>query len=420
MRHSFLPFKFLPPGVLPDAKLLLWARGLRAFGDGYVSLLLPYYLTLLGYSAFEIGAIFTATLLGSGLMTLGMGFIAHRYRQRNLLEAATILMIATAGAFLLTSDFWPLMLIAAVGTINPSSGDVSIFRPLEQAMLTRTVAAEHRTSLFAQYSLIGALVGAVGAQSAALPELFTQWLAVDIKHAVQLMFLGYGALGFVCLALYRRMSPQIEPLESAPSTPLGKSKRIVYTLAAVFSLDAFAGGFAVQSLLALWLFDRFDLSIAAAGTIFLWTGVLSAVSQLAAPWLARRFGLINTMVFTHLPSNVFLILVPLMPNLTLALLFLMLRSLLTQMDVPARTSYVMAVVTPGERAAAASVTTVPRSLAAAVSPMLAGWLMTLSPFGWPLVICGGLKIVYDLLLLAMFRHVRPPEESEIVLPEEKT
>ncbi|CAN0367078.1 unnamed protein product, partial [Phaeothamnion confervicola] len=321
MRQPIFSFQFLPPGVLPDAKLLLWARGLRAFGDGYVSLLLPYYLTLLGYSAFEIGAIFTATLLGSGIMTLGTGFIAHRYRQRNLLEAATALMIATAVAFLLTTDFWPLMLIAAIGTINPSSGDVSIFRPLEQAMLTRTVAAEHRTSLFAQYSLIGALVGAVGAQSAALPELFTQWLAMDIKTAVQLMFLGYAALGLVCLVLYRRMSPQIEPLEGAPSTPLGKSKRIVYTLAAVFSLDAFAGGFAVQSLLALWLFERFDLSIAAAGTIFLWTGILSAFSQLAAPWLARRFGLINTMVFTHLPSNVFLILVPLMPNLTLALVF---------------------------------------------------------------------------------------------------
>lgn len=419
MRNSFPLFRFLPPGVLPDAKLLLWARGLRAFGDGYVSLLLPYYLTLLGYSAFEIGAVFTATLLGSGIMTLGMGFIAHRYRQRKLLEVATILMIITAFAFLLTADFWPLMLVAAVGTINPSSGDVSIFRPLEQAMLTRTVEAQYRTSLFAHYSLIGALIGAVGAQSAALPEVFTQWLAMDMKFAVQLMFLGYGGLGLVCFFLYRRLSPQIEPLESAPSTPLGKSKRIVYTLAAVFSLDAFAGGFAVQSLLALWLFERFDLSIAAAGTIFLWTGILSAFSQLAAPWLARRFGLINTMVFTHLPSNVFLILVPLMPNLTLALLFLMLRSLLTQMDVPARTSYVMAVVTPGERAAAASVTTVPRSLAAAVSPMLAGWLLTLSPFGWPLVICGGLKIVYDLLLLAMFRHVRPPEESRIIPSEEK-
>ena len=173
---------------------------------------------------------------------------------------------------------------------------------------------------------------------------------------------------------------------------------------------AFAGGFAVQSLLALWLFDRFQLSIVTAGTIFFWTGILSAFSQLAAARLARRIGLINTMVFTHLPSSVFLILVPLMPNLPLALLFLMLRFALSSMDVPARTSYVMAVVTPGERTAAASVTAVPRSLAASISPMFAGSLLTLSSFGWPLVICGSLKIVYDLLLLAMFRRVRPPEE----------
>jgi predicted MFS family arabinose efflux permease len=211
--------------------------------------------------------------------------------------------------------------------------------------------------------------------------------------------------------LYCRLSPQLEPHDEAPSTPLDKSKRMVYTLAAVFSLDAFAGGFAVQSLLALWLFQRFELSIVTAGTIFFWTGILSAFSQLAAARLARRIGLINTMVFTHLPSNVFLILVPLMPTLPLALLCLMLRFALSQMDVPARTSYVMAVVTPGERPAAASLTAVPRSLAASISPMFAGWLLTLSPFGWPLIICGGLKIVYDLLLLAMFRRVRPPEEQ---------
>ncbi len=416
MRQPTFPFQFLPHGVLPDAKYLLWARGLRAFGDGYVSLLLPYYLTLLGFGGLEIGITVTATLLGTGAMTLGMGLIAHRYRQRGLLEAAAVLMIATGIAFVLTPDFWPLLIIAAVGTINPSNGDASIFGPLEHAMLTRTVDAAHRTALFARYTLTGALIGALGAQSAALPALGGQWFAVDIKLAIQAMFVAYGALGFVCLLLYRRLSPRIEPHETAPNMPLGKSKRVVYTLAAVFSLDAFAGGFAVQSLLALWLFERFHLSIATAGTIFLWTGILSAFSQLAAARLARRFGLVNTMVFTHLPSNIFLILVPLMPNLELALLFLMLRFALSQMDVPARTSYVMAVVTPGERAAAASVTAVPRSLAAAVGPVFAGWLLALSAFGWPLIICGALKIVYDLTLLVMFRHVRPPEES--LIPKE--
>ena len=413
MRLSLHPFQILPPGVLPDARLLLWARGLRAFGDGYVSLLLPYYLALLGFGALEIGAIVTATLLGSGATTLTIGYIAHRYRQRHLLEIAALLMLATGIAFVSTSDFWPLLIIAAVGTINPSSGDLSVFGPLEHAMLTRTVDSEHRTALFARYTLTGALIGALGAQAAALPALAGDWLAIDLKPAIQMMFVAYGVLGLVCFMLYRRLSPRVEPHKSAPNIPLGKSRRVVYTLAAVFSLDAFAGGFAVQSLLALWLFERFHLSVAAAATIFLWTGILSAFSQLAAARLARRFGLINTMVFTHLPSNLFLILVPLMPTLPLALLFLMLRSALSQMDVPARTSYVMAVVTPGERAAAASVTAVPRSFAAAVSPLLAGWLLALSSFGWPLIICGSLKIVYDLILLAMFRHVKPPEEATI-------
>ncbi len=411
MLRSPFAVSFIPPGVLPDARLLLWARGLRAFGDGYVSLLLPFYLMLLGYSAFEIGAIVTATLLGSGLMTLGVGFIAHRFRQRILLEFAASLMAATGVAFVLTTDFWPLLLIAVIGTLNPSSGDASLFAPLEHSLLTRTVSAEHRTALFARYSLIGTLIGALGAQASGLPILGERWLALDIKYAIQVMFLVYGVCGLISLVLYRRLSPQLEPHDEAPSAPLGKSRRMVYTLAAVFSLDAFAGGFAVQSLLALWLFQRFDLSIVTAGTIFFWTGVLSAFSQLAAARLARRIGLINTMVFTHLPANVFLILVPLMPNLPLALLFLMLRSALSQMDVPARTSYVMAVVTPGERPAAASLTAVPRSLASSISPMFAGWLLTLSPFGWPLIICGSLKIVYDLLLLAMFRRVRPPEEQ---------
>jgi len=410
LRSSFASL-FIPPGVLPDAKLLLWARGLRAFGDGYVSLLLPYYLTLLGYSALQIGALVTATLLGSGLMTLAIGFIAHRFRQRVLLQIAALLMLGTGVAMIFASDFWPLLLIAVFGTLNPSAGDVSVFAPLEHSLLSRTVGAEHRTALFARYSLVGALLGALGAQSAALPALAEGWFGLDARTAIQAMFLAYGAFGILSLSLYRGLSPRIEPHEDAPSTPLGKSKRMVYTLAAVFSLDAFAGGFAVQSLLALWLFDRFQLSVVTAGTIFFWTGILSAFSQLAAARLARRIGLINTMVFTHLPANLFLILVPLMPNLPLALMFLMLRSLLSQMDVPARTSYVMAVVSPGERPAAASVTAVPRSLASAASPMFAGWLLSLSPFGWPLVICGTLKIVYDLLLLAMFRRVRPPEES---------
>lgn len=404
-------FNFLPPGTHPNARTILWTRGLRAFADGFVSLLLPYYLTLLGYHAFEIGLIIAATLLGSGGLTLTAGLLAHRYRQHAMLAGAALLMTFTGVAFMAATGFWPLLLIAIVGTVNPSSGDASVFGPLEQSLLTRAVDASHRTALFARYSVIGSLVGAIGAQSAAAPELLQQSLGLPPIHAVQAMFGLYGALGMISFFIYRQLKPDNDVLPEPAASPLGKSRKTVYRLAMLFSLDSFAGGLAVQSLLALWLLQRFDLSLTAAGTIFFWTGLLSALSQLAAAPLARRIGLINTMVFTHLPANLFLLLVPFMPTLPLALLFLMLRSMLSQMDVPARSSYVMAVVTPGERAAAASVTAVPRSLAAAASPAVAGWMLSTSVFGWPLVLCGALKITYDLLLLYQFRHVRPPEES---------
>ncbi len=400
----------LPPGTHPDAALILAARGIRAFTDGYVALLLPYYLILLGYGAFEVGMITTATLLGSGLLTLLVSVFAYRFRLHALLTAACLLMLGTGLGFAVITDFWPLLLIAVIGTLNPSSGDVSVFSPLEQSLLSHSVMNEHRTALFARYSLVGNLVGAFGALAAAVPGLLAQWSVLELKAGVQAMFAVYGLSSLAVLALYHRLASARARGDETRSAPLGPSKRIVYRLAALFSLDSFAGGFAVQSLLALWLFQRFDLSIETAGTIFFWTGILSALSFLAAPVIARRIGLVNTMVFTHLPANVFCVMVPFMPTLPLALACLFARSFLSQMDVPPRASYVMAVVSPGERAAAAGVTAVPRSLASAVSPMIAGYLLTLSPFGWPLVICGALKIVYDLTLLGMFRKVKPPEE----------
>ncbi len=224
------------------------------------------------------------------------------------------------------------------------------------------------------------------------------------------MFLLYALLGLAALRLYRDLPPAVETGPSTSGPPLERSKRIVYTLAALFSLDSFAGGFVVQSLLALWLFERFDLSVATAGTIFFWSGLLAALSQLAAPRLAARIGLINCMVFTHLPANGFLVLAAFMPTLPLAIAFLLARAALSQMDVPARQSYVMVVVAPAERAAAASVTNVPRSLAAAAGPLPAGWLLSMSTFGWPLVVAGIGKAIYDLLLLSRLRHVPSMEE----------
>ena len=409
MPHS--PSWLLPPGTSPDAALIFTARGIRAFTDGYVALLLPYYLTLLGFTAFEVGVIATATLLGSGLLTLLVGLFAYRFRTHVLLTVACLLMLGTGLGFAAVTDFWPLLLISLIGTLNPSSGDVSVFSPLEQSLLSHAGTNEQRTALFARYSLVGNLVGALGALAAAVPGMLVQWNLLELKTALQVMFVVYGLSSLVVLALYRRLASASARGEETRAAPLGPSKGIVYRLAALFSLDAFAGGFVVNSLLALWLFQRFDLSVEAAGTIFFSTGLLAAMSFLAAPVIARRIGLVNTMVFTHLPANIFCVLVPFMPTLPLAVLFLCLRAALSSMDVPARASYVMAVVSPAERPAAASVTAVPRSLASAASPMIAGYLLTLSTFGWPLVICGALKIAYDLTLLGMFRKVKPPEEK---------
>jgi MFS family permease len=412
MRLADTRFPLLPKGAAPEARLLLAARGLRAVADGMVSLLLPVYLLELGHGPLETGVIATATLTGSALLTLIVGVYGNRATGRTLLIAATMLMMLTGIAFAGLSDFWPLLVVAFLGTINPSSGDVSVFLPLEQAELARMVDARGRTHLFARYSFIGSIAAAVGALAAGLPEMAARLLEADLRPALQGAFLAYAAIGGLALLLYRRL-PRAEAgagLEKRPA-PLRRSRRIVLTLAALFSVDAFAGGLVVQSLLALWLFDRFGLSLAAAGIIFFWTGLLSALSYFAAAWLAERIGLVNTMVFTHLPANLCLVLVPFAPSLWLAILLLLVRSALSQMDVPTRTSYVMAVVTPEERPAAASFTTVPRSLAAAAGPALAGGMLAASPFGWPLVAAGALKIAYDLMLLAMFGKVRPPEEE---------
>jgi MFS family permease len=384
------------------------ARGVRGFGDGFAVIILPAYLTTLGYTPFQIGLVATAALLGSALLTLAVGFFAPRHDLRTLLIAGAGLMVATGLAFPSSGHIAFILLVAFVGTINPSTGDSGVLVPLEHAMIAQGVEARGRTDAFARYSLIGALAGAAGALSAAAPDFLVAG-GLDQLTAFRIMFYGYGALGLVGAALYRRL-PHVEMHEAERSAPLGPSRGIVYRLAALFSLDSFAGGFAVQSLVALWLFERFDLSLAAASLFFFWSGVLGAFSFPVAARLAARIGLINTMVFTHIPSSVFLIFAAISPNLYLTLGLLLARSALSQMDVPTRTSYVMAVVTPGERTAAASVTAVPRSLASSLSPALAGALLATPFSGLPLVACGVLKIVYDLALLYMFRHVKPPEE----------
>jgi MFS family permease len=390
--------------------LLYVARGLRGFGDGFAIIILPAYMTALGYDAIAVGIVATASLLGTALLTLIVGLIAPRHDLRPLLMFGAGLMAATGLAFPAVEHVVLIVLVAFVGTINPSGGDLGVLVPLEHAVLAHSTTDARRTQIFARYSLIGALCTAVGSLAASLPDLLVAGGGSTRLGAFRLMFYGYAALGILCAALYRRV-PHTQGEEKAPQAPLGPSRRTVYKLAALFSIDAFAGGFVAQSLLVLWLFERFDLSLSAAGLFFFWSSTLGAFSFPVAAWIARRIGLVNTMVFTHIPSSVFLILAAFAPNLYLVLGLLLLRSALSQMDVPTRTSYVMAVVTPAERPAAASVTAVPRSLASAISPAISGVLLMTTFSGLPLVVCGALKIAYDLALLFSFRHIKPPEES---------
>lgn len=397
-----------PRGLRP-ATCLLAARALRDFGDGFVAVLLPVYLLALGLSPLEVGIVATVSLLGSACLTIGAGLLGARYGHGRLLLGAASLMIATGVAFALVHDYALLLVVAFAGTINPSAGSVSVFVPLEHAALSASVRDDDRTRMFARYSLVGALAAAAGALAAAAPDLLGQW-GVARPAAIRSMFVLYALLGLCGGLLYARVPRGESRRDSMRVSALGPSRKLVFQLAALFSLDAFAGGFVVQSLLALWLFERFDLSLSEAGAFFFWSGVASAFSFPVAARLSRRIGLVNTMVFTHIPSSVALILAAFAPTLSIALGLLLVRAALSQMDVPTRSSYVMAIVTESERAAAASFTAVPRSLAAAASPALAGALFAASYRAWPLVICGVLKIAYDLLLLLRFRHHKPPEE----------
>jgi MFS family permease len=393
----------------PDIVCLYGARALRGFGDGFAILILPVYLTAIGFSPREIGVVASASLLGTAALTLIVGFIAPRFELRNLFLGGAGLIVLTGLIFPATESLAPVLLVAFIGSINPSGGDLGMLVPLEHALLTRETADRDRTGIFARYSLIGALTAAVGALAAALPELLAShgWAKLG---AIKLMFYLYAILGSLAALLYVRLPRDHTHAQNRAKSALGPSRNIVYQLAALFSLDAFAGGFVVQSLLALWLFEKFDLSLEAASLFFFCSSLLGAMSFPVAAWLSRRIGLVNTMVFTHIPSSLCLIAAAFSSDLTVVLSLLLVRSALSQMDVPTRSSYVMAVVTPAERTAAASVTAVPRSLASSISPAIAGFMLA-GPFSaLPLVVCGGLKIAYDLALLRMFRHTKPPEE----------
>jgi len=389
--------------------ILYAARAVRGFGDGFAVIILPAYLAEIGFNPLQIGMVATAALLGTAAITLAVGFIAATRDLRNLLVLGAVSMTVTGLLFPSFEHLAFVMAVAFFGTINPSTGDIGLFVPLEHAMLAQAAADHDRTRVFARYSLVGGLSTAAGALAAAAPDILSSGGLHKID-ALKDMFYLYAALGVARTCLYRYLPHVHKHEQTSRTVALGPSKGIVYKLAALFSLDAFAGGFAIQSLVALWLFKRFDLSLSAASMFFFWSNVLAAFSYPAAARLANRFGLVNTMVFTHIPSSICLILAAISPNLTIVLVLLLVRSALSQMDVPTRTSYVMAVVSPAERTAAASVTAVPRSLASSMSPALAGALLATSFAGLPLILCGALKIVYDVALLFCFRDIKAPEE----------
>ena len=402
----------LPASATRDARILVFTRAIRAFVDGIAFVVLPAYLEHLGFSGVQIGTVVAASLLGSAVLTLTTGYVAHRFDPAKLLTISSWIMITTGIAFGLSRAFFLLVIIGIITTMNPSAGDVSPFLPLEQSLLSNNVDAAERTALFARYSLTASLIGSMGALCAGLPVIVARQMQYADQTGRQAAFVTYGLAGFVLLFAYSQLSATSRIRATKSDSALSpQSRNIVFKLSALFSLDSLGGGFATQAIFALWVFRKFGISMESLGVVFFAAGTVAAFSSLAAVKIADRIGLVRTMVFTHIPASVLLILVALAPNVWIAMTLFIARGLLSQMDVPVRTSYVMAVVAPAERAAAASITNVPRSLASALPPIAAGWMLDQSTFGWPLIMCAACKITYDLLLLKMFKDVRPPEEQ---------
>ncbi len=395
-----------------DGWLLFASCGVRSLAYGFLSVILGLYLDAVGLRATAIGWIFTAALAGGALMTILITAIADSFGRKFLLIAGA-LMMALAGCVFAVSDNPILLALAAIfGTISPSGKEVGPFLSLEQAILPQTTQDRQRTAVFSAYNLVGSFAGAIGALAVGLPSLF----ALPAIAGYRFLIWGYVVSALLLALLFTLLSPQVEAKKKIESTTakvgLHKSRAVVAKLAGLFALDAFAGAFIVQSIVAYWFYLRYKTDLKALGGIFFGTNIFAALSFLAAPAIARRFGLLNTMVFTHLPSNLLILLVPLMPNVEWAIAVLLLRYSLSQLDVPTRQSYTMAVVDADERAAAAGVLSVARNAGAAIAPLFTGAILAVPSWGLPFLLAGGIKVVYDLWIFAVFRHVKPPEEKK--------
>ncbi len=396
-----------------DGRILFATRLVRLFAYGFLSVVLALYLTQVGLDTTQIGVLLTFTLIGDAGISLWITTSADRIGRQRMLILGALLMLFAGVVFAITQNFVLLVIAAIIGVVSPSGNEIGPFLSIEQAALTQIVPNTERTRVFAWYNLVGSFATATGALIGGALAQALQAAGSTPLESYRAIVLGYAALGIVLALMFSRLSPQMETTRQVVSTAIGlhRSRGIVLRLSALFALDAFAGGFIVQSLIAYWFQVRFGVEPAVLGGIFFGANILAGISALSAARIAALIGLINTMVVTHIPSNVLLILVPLMPNLPLAIIVLFARFSISQMDVPTRQSYTMAVVDPDERSAASGVTTIARSLGAAVAPSLAGILLGGPLLSAPFFIAGGLKIVYDLALYRSFRAMKAPEEK---------
>jgi MFS family permease len=401
--------------------LLFATRFIRLFAYGSLSVVLVFYLIGLGLSESQAGLLLTLTLAGDTIVSLYLTTRADRFGRRRTLMVGAALMAAAGLAFASTRSFWLLIFAGTIGVISPSGNEVGPFLSIEQAALSHVVTGRTRTEVFAWYTLAGSLATALGALAGGTATFALQKATWAPLSSYRVVVILYAALGGTLALLFTRLSPAAEASTRtekaafratfAGLSGLDRSRDVVVKLSGLFALDSFAGGFVVQSFAAYWFYLRFGVNPGTLGAIFFWANILAGGSALLASRLASRFGLIKTMVATHLPSNILLILIPLMPNLPLSVFVLLVRFSISQMDVPTRQSYLMAVVSPEERSAAAGITGVARTIGAAISPLFVGFMFARpSLINLPFFIAGTLKIVYDLLLYRQFAAVQPPEE----------
>jgi MFS family permease len=409
--------------LTPDGSFLFITRIARMFGYGFLSVVLVLYLAQVGLNQVQIGLLLTLTLIGDTIISLWITTNADRFGRRRMLILGAVLMIFAGILFAITRNFLFLLIAATIGVISPSGYEVGPFLSIEQAALSQIVSDEKRTHLFAWYNLVGSFATALGALGGGGLVQALQDSGVSALGSYRTIVIGYAIIGVLLGVLFTRLSPAVEVRaggDSSHSTSdfktrfgLHRSRGVVLKLSALFSIDAFAGGFVLQSLLAYWFHVRFNVQPAILGSIFFGANILAGLSALTAAWVASRIGLIRTMVFTHIPSNILLILVPLMPNLPLAIAVLLLRFSISQMDVPTRQSYTMAVVAPDERSAAAGITGIARTIGASLSPAFTGPLLANAALmNVPFFLSGGLKIIYDLMLYRNFKAIKPPEEKK--------